>query len=130
MEIQTSNAEQIYLCETDIEKIGEGIASYIKLCSKGQFDHLDDIFLSIVENLSNFIKASSVLKVFLKNIDLLNKESPFLVLQFQLLTLLNRLSQAKQRNDLSLIMDILEYELLENLLRWKQDVLDVLKNPK
>jgi len=127
MEIQAVNPEHIYLCETDIEKIGEGIAAYIKLGSKGQFDSLDEIFLEIVENLSNFIKASSALKIYLKQMDDFNKDSPFIVLQFQLLTLLNRLSQAKQRNDLTLIMDILEYELFENLIRWKQEVLNLLK---
>lgn len=130
MEIQTINPEHIYLCEIDIQKIGEGIESYIKLCSKGQFDSLDEIFLNIVENLSNFIKASSVLKNYLKNREDFNKDSPFVILQFQLLTLLNRLSQAKQRNDLTLVMDILEYELFDNLIRWKQDVLNMLKTLK
>lgn len=130
MEIQTINPEHIYLCEIDIQKIGEGIESYIKLCSKGQFDNLDEIFLEIVENLSNFIKATSILKNYLKSREDFNKDSPFITLQFQLLTLLNRLSQAKQRNDLTLVMDILEYELFENLIRWKQDVLNGLKNTK
>jgi hypothetical protein len=130
MEIQVINPEQIYLCETDIEKIGDGIARYIKLCSKGHFDHLDEIFLEIVENLGNFIKASSTLKNYLKNNESFTKESPFVVLQFQLLGLLNRLSQAKQRNDLSLIMDIMEYELLENLIHWKLDVLETMKSIK
>jgi len=130
MEVQSINPEHIYLCEIDIQKIGEGIESYIKLCSKGQFDSLDKIFLEIVENLSNFIKASSVLKNYLKDMEDFNSESPFIILQFQLLTLLNRLSQAKQRNDLTLVMDILEYELFENLIRWKLDVLNVLKTLK
>jgi hypothetical protein len=83
-----------------------------------------------VENLSNFIKASSTLKNYLKNSESFTKESPFVVLQFQLLGLLNRLSQAKQRNDLSLIMDIMEYELLENLIHWKLDVLETMKSIK
>ena len=130
MEILPVKPEHIYLCEKEIQKIGEGIASYIKLCSKGNFDGLDDIFLEIVDSLSNFIKASAVLKNYLKNSADFNKDSPFIVLQFQLLTLLNRLSQAKQRNDLTLIMDILEYELFENLIHWKQDVLNVLKTMK
>ena len=130
METQAINAEHIYLCETDIQKIGEGIASYIKLCSKGQFESLDTIFLEIVENLNNFIKASSILKNYLKHTEDFNKDSPFILLQFQLLTLLNRLSQAKQRSDLTLIMDILEYELFENLIRWKQDVLNAIKTIK
>lgn len=130
METQTINAEYIYLCETDIQKVGEGIASYIQLCSKGKFESLDTIFLEIVENLSNFIKASSILKNYLKNTEDFNKDSPFILLQFQLLTLLNRLSQAKQRSDLTLIMDILEYELFENLIRWKQDILNPIKTLK
>lgn len=130
METEIINAEHIYICETDIEKIGECIATYIRLCSKGQFDSLDAIFLDIVENLSNFIKASSILKNYLKHTENFNKDSPFILLQFQLLTLLNRLSQAKQRNDLTLIMDILEYELFENLVRWKQDVLNSIKTIK
>jgi hypothetical protein len=122
------NPEHVHLCENEIEKIGNCMSRYISEGTKGQFQILDDIFLEIVTRLQNFIQTSSTFKDFLKSNPDFNSESPFLICQLELLTILNRLAQAKKRNDLILIMDILEYELFENLVRWKINVLDDIKN--
>lgn len=92
---------------------------------KSQFDKFDKQILDILETLDSFIRLSSVIKNALKeNYDFSLKDiSPFIKLQFKLLTILKKVSGARKSNDLILLLDLFEYELNQNLEKFKIEVL-------
>jgi hypothetical protein len=51
-------------------------------------------------------------------------------LEIHLLSIIKALLQAKEKNDLIMLCDLLEYELVDNLLQWKIKVLPELKKSK
>ena len=92
-----------------------------------QFEKFDKQILDILQTLDAFVRLSSVIKNALKeNYHFSLKDtSPFLKLQFNLLTILKKISKARKNNDLILLLDLFEYELGKNLGIFKMEVLPI-----
>ena len=112
-------------CLLSIDAIKEKTQLALASFHKSQFDKFDKQILDILETLDAFVRLSSVIKNALKeNYNFSLKDiSPFIKLQFKLLTILKKVSGARKSNDLILLLDLFEYELNQNLEKFKIEVL-------
>jgi hypothetical protein len=88
--------------------------------------------VEVIELMDLYIQLiSKVYKVIrLNNKDQLLKDESVQKLEIHLLSIVKALLQAKEKNDLIMLCDLLEYELIDNLTQWKIKVLPELKKLK
>jgi len=117
--------EAISACLLSIDAIKEKTDIALTSFNKSQFKKFDKQILDILETLDAFVRLSSVIKTALtENYNFSLKDvSPFLKLQFKLLTILKKISKARKNNDLILLLDLFDYELGQNLEQFKIEVL-------
>lgn len=117
--------EALKACLLSVDAIKEKTSLALTSFHQSQFEKFDKQILEILETLDTFVRISSVVKSSLKeNYDFSLKDlAPFIKLQFNLLNILKRISKARKKGDLILLLDLFEYELGSNLEKFKIEVL-------
>ena len=81
-----------------------------------------DLYIQLVSNVYQVIRKDLNGKSF--------KDESIQKLEIHLLSVLKALLQAKEKEDIIMLCDLLEYELVDNLTQWKIKVLPELKKLK
>lgn len=74
-----------------------------------------DLFIQLIVGIQNGLKMHAP--------DLLASADKIKNLEIHLLTVVKSLVSAREKNDLSMICDLLEYELIDNLKEWKNSII-------
>lgn len=111
-----------------IERIEQLVAHY----NSNETDMANAIFMEIVDLMDLYIQLiTKVYRVLRKEInDEYFKDESVQKLEIHLLSVVKALLQAKEKEDIIMLCDLLEYELVDNLTQWKIKVLPELKKLK
>ena len=124
--------EALDSCSTYIDVVVTKIQELNKLYSAGEFDRANYLFAEVIEIMDLFVqlmsKIHSTLRSNLK--DKFIKTKTLQNLEIHLLSVLKGLVPAKEKNDVIMLCDLLEYELIDNLTQWKIKAIPELKRFK
>ena len=124
--------ESIQSCFGYVDYITAQIQKLITAYNSGNIEEANDHFVEVIELMDLYIqlitKVYSVLRNELKNLSF--KDEGIQKLEIHLLSVMKALLQAKEKEDIIMLCDLLEYELVDNLTQWKIKVLPELKKLK
>jgi hypothetical protein len=124
--------ESIQSCFGYVDYITAQIQRLIAAYNNGDIEEANDHFVEVIELMDLYIqlitKVYSVLRNELKNLSF--KDEGIQKLEIHLLSVMKALLQAKEKEDIIMLCDLLEYELIDNLTQWKIKVLPELKKLK
>ncbi len=135
IEIDTSSTldlaiDAIDSCSKYIQHVTQKIQSLIELYAKNDTENANILFNEVLETLDLFIqlvaKIYKTLKLYYPKTII--KSRTIQDLEIHLLSVLKALLPAKEKNDIIMLQDLLEYELMDNLTQWKIKALPELKN--
>ncbi len=115
-----------FILEQTITKINELIEMY----RKDAFQKASTIFTEIIDYIDLFTKMiNKIYQTINKKFSEKNsiKKESFQELEQDLLFTLKAILEAKEKNDIVMIPDLLEYELIENLGHWDANIISKLK---
>lgn len=121
--------EALDCCPDYIDNITHKLERLVKYYKQGDFESSGPLFVNTIENLDLFIQLIANIHVTLKKSirrDIRENEI-FHNLEIHLLSVLKAILQAKERNDLIMLCDLLESELKDNLTEWKIKAIPELK---
>ncbi|MBT3979866.1 MAG: hypothetical protein HOE90_00855 [Bacteriovoracaceae bacterium] len=100
--------------------------------NKNEIDQANSCFAQVVESLDLFVQLLANVHHTLrtKYNKRLSSNKTFHQLEIHLLAIMKALLPAKEKNDLIMLCDLLEYELVDNLTQWKINAIPELKNAK
>jgi len=124
--------ESIDSCFGYIDHISNQIQKLISFYNLGEINLANDIFIEVVDLMDLYIQLiTKVYRVIRKELDLQSfKDESVQKLEIHLLSIIKALLQAKEKNDVIMLCDLLEYELIDNLTQWKIRILPELKKLK
>ena len=124
--------ESIDSCFGYVDYISAQIHKLIASYNAGEQDLANATFIEVVDLMDLYIqlitKVYKVLRVELQGQSF--KDESVQKLEIHLLSVIKALLQAKEKEDIIMLCDLLEYELLDNLTQWKIKVLPELKKLK
>jgi hypothetical protein len=124
--------EALDSCSSYIDVVVTKIKELNKLYSAGEYDRANYLFAEVIEIMDLFVqlmsKIHSTLRLSLK--DKFIKTKTLQNLEIHLLSVLKGLVPAKEKNDVIMLCDLLEYELIDNLTQWKIKAIPELKRFK
>lgn len=124
--------ESLDSCNLYIDHIVGRIQKLTTHYHANEIDAGNQELVEVVELMDLYIQL--ITKVFqvirLNNKDAPLKEEGIQKLEIHLLSVIKAMLQAKEKNDLIMLCDLLEYELIDNLTQWKIKVLPELKKSK
>ena len=124
--------ESIDSCFGYVDYITSKIQSLIALYNAGETDKANSSFTEIVDLMDLYIqlitKVYQVLRTDLAGVSF--KDESVQKLEIHLLSIIKALLHAKEKDDVIMLCDLLEYELVDNLTQWKIKVLPELKKLK
>ena len=124
--------EALDSCNSYIDVVISKIQELNKLYASGEIQHANNLFAEVIEIMDLFIQlVSKIHSTFRTKLgDKFVKTETLQNLEIHLLSILKGLVPAKEKNDLIMLCDLLEYELVENLTQWKIKAIPELKNLK
>jgi hypothetical protein len=124
--------ESIDSCAGYIDFITARIFKLIGHFNTNELDEANRVFIEVVELMDLYIQLIS--KVYRAiRVDLQGKSfknENLQKLEIHLLSIIKALLSAKEKEDIIMLCDLLEYELVDNLTQWKIKVLPELKKLK
>ncbi|MDO9183021.1 MAG: hypothetical protein Q7U04_11465 [Bacteriovorax sp.] len=124
--------ESIDSCFGYIDYISSRIEKLIGFYNAGELDSANLTFIEVIDLMDLYIQLISkvyrVIRVDLQGQSF--KDESIQKLEIHLLSVLKALLSAKEKEDVIMLCDLLEYELLDNLTQWKIKVLPELKKLK
>ncbi len=117
-------------CSTYIDAVNTKIHELVELYNSNQYEEANLKFGDVIEVMDLFVqlmaKIHKTLKAnlpadYVKNKTIQN-------LEIHLLSILKGLVPAKEKNDIIMLCDLLEYELVDNLTQWKIKAIPDLKS--
>lgn len=124
--------ESIDSCFGYVDYITAQIQKLIAHYNNGNPEEANASFAEVVELMDLYIQLISrvyrVLRTDLKEMNF--KDENIQKLEIHLLSIMKALLQAKEKEDIIMLCDLLEYELIDNLTQWKIKVLPDLKKLK
>lgn len=116
-------------CNGYIENLNHKIMKLCNLYQEGKTEEANLLFNEVIEVLDLFIQlVSSIFSTIKRNRpSLLANNKEVKELEIHLLSVLKALVPAKERNDIIMLCDLLEYELIDNLTQWKIKTIPNLK---
>ena len=124
--------EALDSCNSYIDVVITKIQELNTLYSSGEFEKANYLFAEVIEIMDLFVqlmsKIHSTLRSNLK--DKFEKTETLKNLEIHLLSVLKGLVPAKEKNDVIMLCDLLEYELIDNLTQWKIKAIPELKKFK
>lgn len=119
-------------CTTYIDHINGLIYRLIDEYQAGEASKANQTFIEVIELLDLYVqlmtKIYSSLRFHFK--DRLVKDESVQNLEIHLLSVMKALIPAKEKGDVIMLCDLLEYELIDNLTQWKIKVIPELKKLK
>ena len=119
-------------CNSYIDVVISKIQELNKLYAAGEIQQANNQFAEVIEIMDLFVqlmsKIHSTLRTNLK--DQFVKTETLQNLEIHLLSILKGLIPAKEKNDIIMLCDLLEYELVDNLTQWKIKAIPELKRFK
>ena len=121
--------EALDSCQGYINTLNDKIIELVTDYRENRIGQADLLFNEVIEILDLYIQLVSKIfatikkqrpSVIIENKDIQN-------LEIHLLSILKALLPAKERNDIIMLCDLLEYELVDNLTQWKIKVIPGLK---
>ena len=124
--------ESIYSCFGYIDHISDKIHKLTVLYNTGITDTANNSFLQIIESMDLYIQLiTNIYQVLRSELKVVNfKDENIQKLEIHLLSIMRAILQAKEKEDVVMLCDLLEYELIDNLVQWKIKVLPELKKLK
>ncbi len=124
--------ESIDSCFGYVDYITSQIQKLIAFYNAGEMDQANASFIEVVDLMDLYIQLiSKVYKVIKTELQgQVVKDEGVQRLEIHLLSVIKALLQAKEKNDVIMLCDLLEYELVDNLTQWKIKVLPELKKLK
>lgn len=124
--------ESIDSCFGYIDFITSKIQTLIGFYNAGELDSARETFMEVVDLMDLYIqlitKVYRVIKIDLNGQSF--KDESIQKLEIHLLSVIKALLLAKEKEDVIMLCDLLEYELIDNLTQWKIKVLPELKKLK
>lgn len=124
--------ESIQSCFGYVDYITIQIQKLISAYNSGETKEANDHFVEVIELMDLFVqlitKIYTVLRNGLKSLSF--KDDGIQKLEIHLLSVMKALLQAKEKEDIIMLCDLLEYELIDNLTQWKIRILPELKKLK
>lgn len=121
--------EIIETCPNYIDHIITKINIAVELLKAEEYDYSNRCLEQTIEKLDLFIQLTSHLHQSMKISSDLKLQTGWTLkeLQIHLLSIVKAIHQAKTTNDHIMLADLLEYELKDNLTRWKITVIPLIK---
>lgn len=112
-------------CSSYIDTIIEKAHLTCKLYNANQRNEADLEFINIIELMDLYIQLISNIHKVLKEAypTEMSKNKGLSNLEIHLLSVLKAMLPAKEKNDIIMLSDLLEYELVDNLTQWKIKVI-------
>lgn len=124
--------ESIDSCFGYVDHITQQIQKLITVYNQGDTEAANSAFVEVIELMDLYIQLISrvyrVLRTELKTMSF--KDESIQKLEIHLLSVMRALLQAKEKDDVIMLCDLLEYELIDNLTQWKIKILPELKKLK
>lgn len=124
--------ESIDSCFGYVDYITARIQQLIGFYNAGETDQANATFMEVVDLMDLYIqlitKVYRVLRTDLEGVSF--KDESVQKLEIHLLSVVKALLLAKEKEDVIMLCDLLEYELIDNLTQWKIKVLPELKKLK
>jgi hypothetical protein len=124
--------ESIDSCFGYVEHITSKIQRLIEIYSANEIDKANASFIEVVDLMDLYIqlitKIYGTLRTELRGLDF--KDDNIQKLEIHLLSIIKALLQAKEKEDIIMLCDLLEHELIDNLTQWKIKILPELKKLK
>lgn len=124
--------ESIDSCFGYVDYITSKIQKLIGFYNAGELDQANETFMEVVDLMDLYIQLISkvyrVIRVDLQGQSF--KDESIQKLEIHLLSVIKALLLAKEKEDIIMLCDLLEYELVDNLTQWKIKVLPELKKLK
>ena len=116
-------------CSGYIDVVVDKIAHLSALYSQNEVRKANVLFGEVVEIMDLFVQlVSKIHKTIRKNYpDKLQNNHTLQKLEIHLLSVLKALLPAKEKEDIIMLCDLLEYELVDNLTQWKIQAIPELK---
>ncbi len=124
--------EALESCSSYIDVVISKIQELNKLYASGELQSANSLFAEVIEIMDLFVQLMSKIHSTLRaNLgDKFEKTQTLQNLEIHLLSILKGLVPAKEKNDIIMLCDLLEYELIDNLTQWKIKAIPELKNLK
>ncbi|MCK5072157.1 MAG: hypothetical protein KAQ98_01940 [Bacteriovoracaceae bacterium] len=124
--------EALDSCTHYIDVVMKKIDTLTSLYSENEIMQANALFAEVIEIMDLFIQLMTKIHRSIRTHtkDNFNKAPVIQDLEIHLLSILKALIPAKERNDLIMLCDLLEYELMDNLKRWKINAIPELKKYK
>lgn len=119
-------------CSTHLDTLMTKVKDTAELYREAKIDDANQGFIEITEILNLFIELVTTIHQTLQ----IEAETELPTgkklqdLEIHLLSVVKALLPAKEKNDLIMLCDLLEYELIDNLTQWKITAIPALKNLK
>lgn len=124
--------ESIDSCFGYVDYIILRIQKLIGFYNEGEIDQANSVFMEVVDLMDLYIQLISrvyrIIRVDLQGQSF--KDENIQKLEIHLLSVIKALLLAKEKEDVIMLCDLLEYELVDNLTQWKIKVLPDLRKLK
>lgn len=124
--------EALDSCNVYVENLNEQILALVALYQEGKMNAANEKFGELVDFIDLFIQLVTRIHRTLKAQlgSEYQKSKTIQNLEIHLLSVLKAILPAKEREDVIMLCDLLEYELMDNLTQWKIRAIPELKNLK
>ncbi|MDD4975216.1 MAG: hypothetical protein PHY93_12735 [Bacteriovorax sp.] len=124
--------ESIDSCFGYVDYITSRIQKLVGFYNAGELDQANETFIEVVDLMDLYIQLiSKVYRVIRAELQGQSfKDESIQKLEIHLLSVIKALLMAKEKEDIIMLCDLLEYELVDNLIQWKIKVLPELKKLK
>ncbi len=122
--------DALHTCALYIDNICDQIDLIIEHYSQNNMQQANLFFSEFIEIIDIFVQMMNEIQILIKVGlgDEYNKSEEIQNLELHLITVLKALIPAKENEDVVMLTDLLEFELKENLLKWKQEIIPELIN--
>jgi hypothetical protein len=122
-------SEALDSCNDYINLGATKITEIVEIYAGNETQQANEHFSEIVDIIDGFIQLMSHITRTIKDYgpEDFVKSQEMTQLELHLLSSLKALVPAKEKEDIIMVCDLLEYELLDNLIQWKEKVIPTLK---
>jgi hypothetical protein len=124
--------ESIDSCFGYVDYITSKIRNLLELYNASEVDQANIAFVEVVDLMDLYVQLiTKIYRVLRENLEGCNfKDENVQNLEIHLLASIKALLEAREKGDIIMLCDLLEYELVDNLVQWKIKILPELKKLK
>lgn len=124
--------EALDSCSSYIDAVTNNIKELTQLYAANQTEEANNKFSDVIDIMDLFVQLMAKINKTLRSglNERYKKSQTVHNLEIHLLSILKGLIPAKEKNDIIMLCDLLEYELIDNLTQWKIKAIPELKSLK